>query len=238
MKRREWDEYMRGYARFVASIPRWPRVDVPSWVPAEARSYLLWQERMLRIKQPGDREPPKKLLILQRLATAPKMRYVWRELERLAASDDALWTFISLAHNRALTPGIVLSIKQRDEGAKQFANVARACRDMMDRDDHAQNDRKLAAALVLVANHFESWAHWASQFESPRLVKKRTKADENRTYVRDLGELTQREFGHTLYGTVATVASIALDRKINSRQVRNWCAESEVTTPASSRRTK
>lgn len=64
--------YIDAYARFVASIPRWPAVDVPSWVPAEARRYLLWQERMLRIKQPGDQEPPTKLLILRRLsAEAP-----------------------------------------------------------------------------------------------------------------------------------------------------------------------
>jgi hypothetical protein len=220
------------YARLVASIPRWPQADMPSWVPAGARKYLLWRERILRIKQSSDSEPPQELVIVQRLASAPKMRYVWKELQRRGASDDALWMFASSACHEALNPGIVVTTKERDKGAEQFANVATICRNMIDQDNRVRNHPKLAAAFALVADHFELWAQETKLLKSPHLVKHRTKDNEARNYVLALGKTTHDLFGNTLYSTVATVASIALGRKVDPARVRYWCAGSDRSTPA------
>jgi hypothetical protein len=216
-------ESQEGYQRFVESIPRWPPADIPPWVPAGAARYVRWVEGMRRPILPGDENPPMELVIVQRLATSPKMRYVWKELHRRGATDDALWRFVALACDNALRPGYVLTVKELEQGAKQFANVATACRNMIDRDHRVRTDRKLAAALTRVANYFESWFLEASRIESPHLVKHRTKDDQARSYARALGNETRNLFGTTLYTTVATTATVMLERPISPRQVRNWC---------------
>ncbi len=216
-------ETQEGYERFVASIPRWPAAVIPNWVPPAVCRYVRWIEGIRSPILPGDKEPPRDLVIAQRLATSLKMRYVWKELHRRGATEDALWRFVALACDDASRPGFVLTVNERDEGAKQFANVATACRNMIDSDHRVRKDRKLAAALTRVANYFESWALEASRIESPHLVKHRTRDDQARSYVRVLGNETRNLFGTTLYTTVATTTTVLLGRPISARQVRNWC---------------
>jgi hypothetical protein len=216
-------ETQEGYERFVASIPRWPAAVIPNWVPPAVCRYVRRIEGIRSPILPDDENPPMELVIVQRLATSPKMRYVWKELHRRGATDDALWRFVTLACDNALRPGFVLTVKEREQGAKQFANVATACRNMIDRDGRVRKDRKLAAALTRVANYFESWSLEASRVESPHLVKHRTRDDQARSYVRVLGNETRDLFGTTLYATVATTTTVLLERPISARQVRNWC---------------
>ena len=90
---------------------------------------------------------------------------------------------------------------------------------------------KLAAAASVMANHFEARAQLQRSLQSPLVVENHIKDDEIRAYVQILGAETKELFGNVLRGTVATVASIALDRTVSERQVRNWCGEFEQVPP-------
>jgi hypothetical protein len=82
-----------------------------------------------------------------------------------------------------------------------------------------QDNPKLAAALLLVAQHYEKLGREANPLGAPYLVKNHTTNEQDRVYVRLLVALLRRQFGKRLAGerlgrTVATVASITLDRTI------------------------
>jgi hypothetical protein len=61
-----------------------------------------------------------------------------------------------------------------------------------------------------------------SYFGGAVTVTNRISNDQARAYVRMLSEETEKLARTTLLGTVATVATIALEQKITARQVRNW----------------
>jgi hypothetical protein len=129
--------------------------------------------------------------------------------------------------------------KERDARARRLSDAAELCRAMVPHSGRSRINPKLAAAALVMANHFDANARFMmGLLQSPWVVEHRIKDDEARAYVQALGAETKDLFGEVLYGTVATVATVALDQKISSRQVRNWCAEADKLTPASLRRRK
>jgi hypothetical protein len=80
----------------------------------------------------------------------------------------------------------------------------------------------LPAALDLVASYFDEVANREKRSDSTLIVPYHTKADLARAYVLVLGHRTRELFGDILFRTVATTASVALDRKIDWQQVRKW----------------
>jgi len=221
-------ETPEGYVRFVASIPQWPAAKIPSWVPEGARQYVLWVEGMRRPKLPGDTQPPPELLIVQRLATDPRMFYVWKQLKNF---DDALlWNFLSCACS---SPAPIVTERDRAVGVKSMANVARICR-IRQNDSRVQDVPGLAKALAAVADLFDADAREASGLEARWFVKNRIKDEEARAYVRMLSFETQRLFGSPMLRTVARTASVFLqgNNTIGEQQVKRW-SKARVRKPPS-----
>jgi hypothetical protein len=136
--------------------------------------------------------------------------------------------------------------KELDESASRWRSAAQMCRDEKrrlfewwqveaaevevfpeDAKPAAELDVDLAMALAIVDEHFE---RRAQQYESPvwsaciidRSSKNRGD-DRARVGVRVLGAETHKLFGQYLYGTLATVATAALQTAITEKSVKNWC---------------
>jgi hypothetical protein len=195
-------------------------VDLPDGLPLPVREYVskgwgVWQ---------GDENA---LAILRRIATTPKMEDVWNTLKKRRASDSALRDFVSCACEQALLYGHkiypMMTRKERDARAKRLTDAADLCRALIPASGRSRITPKLVKAASVMANFFEQGARLERSLRSPIVVENRIDDDEIRAYVQILGAETKDLFGNVLFGTVATVASIALDRKISSRQVRNWC---------------
>lgn len=213
---------------------------MPDWVPDGARRYVSYVEWQSRTPMLAGDELVRLLAVVQRLATAPKMKYVWKELEscrvtiadpnggpdvmlhKYGVSDEVHWQFFRLACEAACNPPKLRTENEHNDLVAKYSTAAALCRHGITQ----QYSPELAAALARVAEHFEGTVRMASLNSPlfPLVVKYRTKDDEARAYVRVLGCETHTLFGATQYGIVAIVASIALNRKISKRQVRGWCA--------------
>jgi len=191
--------------------------DLPDWLPSPVREFVLWAEEAWQRDENA-------LAVLRRIATTPKMEVVWDTLKKRRASDSALRDFVRCACKYALLHGHkifpMMSRQERDASAKQFSDAVGLSRTI------PPGRSKLAAAASVMANHFEARARLQRSLQSPLVVENHIKDDEIRAYVQILGAETKELFGNVLRGTVATVASIALDRTVSERQVRNWCGES------------
>jgi hypothetical protein len=187
---------------------------LPAWLPLPVRSHVLLIEKLLNGLEPD-------LAILRRLATDPRMRYVWRELPHREATNKALVEFLDCAFQRARLPYFVTTPKDRAALAAPWASAAELCR-WSHEHNAAQMNPELAAALLIAADHFEGEACREGNTDSPLIVKRHSDDDRGRAYVRVLGALTRKLFGSPLFGTVATTASVALQQEINWQQVREW----------------
>jgi hypothetical protein len=187
---------------------------IPPWVPLPIR-------RQVKDLSTDD-EHARAFVIAQRLAAAPAMRYVWRELKD-RGDDVALSQFFIIACDcatRTLPP-----FYTRTEcalSATVWSGGAALCRSEQE-SMAAKNSLELAAALERVAQHFETVARRWDRIDERRLIGKRSRDDDARAYVRVLGDVTEKLFGTTLYRSVATVATIALGRNMSWGLVRQWC---------------
>lgn len=231
------------------------QVDMPSWVPPEVRSYVRWIEGQSLPPMVADDKTVRQLGAVQRLAIAPKMQHVWKELKRYPAPDEPLRQFLTCACDAASDPPKLRTEKERAEAVTMLRTTAVVCAlehgQMIAEAEKAQpflsqpgerakqRDRhQLAAALALVAKHFDTAAENTLKLQSPLFIKHRIRDEEARAFVRLLGDETKRLFGNTLYRTVATVATIALQRPLDWRQVRKWCDRSNKSPSARSDRAK
>jgi hypothetical protein len=165
---------------------------------------------------------PDDFKIRRRVATDDRMKYVWRELRQRAKSDKALVEFFDCAWQRARFPHFVETPQDRAAQAAPWSKAAELCRWTKEHNILAGTDPEKAAALDVVARMFDEIARREGNLDSPRIVKRHGGDDSARAYVRVLGYRTRELFGSTLFRTVATTASVALDRKIDWQQVRNW----------------
>jgi hypothetical protein len=198
-----------------APAPPPPLAEVPDWVPAAVRSYMLLTEQVLA-GMPD-------LAIMHRLASDSRMRYVWRLLEKRAASDGPLVEFFCCAFQRARLPYFVTTPKDRAALAAPWSSAAELCRWTKDHDIAAQMNPDLVAAADMLAHHFDAVAQKERRLDSPLVVGRYGKDDAARAYVRLLGDTTKRLFGDTLLRTVATTATVALQRPVRWQRVRQWC---------------
>jgi hypothetical protein len=155
------------------------------------------------------------------------MRDVWTTLEKRAASDEELRDFVGCACSHALLYGRkiypAMTRRERDARAKRYSDAAELCHLVIPTSGRSRIFPELVKAASVMAKFFEATSRAQGSLCSPVVVENHIKEDEARAYVQVLGAETKDLFGDVLYGTVATVASVALDRKISSRQVRNWC---------------
>ena len=200
--------------------PSSSRGDLPPFISAALRRKVDLIERFL--SQPNCEElRQRKLTIVQRLGTDPKMNRVWQTLARRRAGNDdtALDKFVEAA---CATDAWELTVEDRAKMINYARQVADDCRSLAFAR-RWRNDETLATAYTLVAEDFEKSAREWESMSPNSFVKNRIKDHRVRAYVRRLGRVTRRLFGATLYRTVATTATVSLGRPIRWQQVRNWC---------------
>ena len=139
-------------------------------MPEAARDYLRRIERIKRPKLPGDKEPPRELVIAQRLATDPKMRHVWRTLEQAGAphADNAIRQFYSRACG---TPIPVMTLADRHSGIESLLNMAAICRNRRQNDSRVRDNPNLSKAFAQVEDYFETDAQTTKRIDLRRFVK-------------------------------------------------------------------
>jgi hypothetical protein len=216
--------------------------DVPDWVPpavgslalvmpvgnADVQRRLLTDPRMKRVWQTlrGQKICPKALETLsweQRLGT-------WGLPEAcISPSDRACAAFYASAV-QALTFPHVVTRAQAKNLARPWLSAAALCRKVLEHEPAPRINPELAKALETVGPYFEREGRLREQKGSPWIAERSSKArgdDEARARVRALAPGTHAIFGSYLYGTLATVVTVALqiEPKITPKSVANWCAD-------------
>jgi hypothetical protein len=213
--------------------PPTPAIEMrpPLWLPAVVRRMLegngLEEKGWLERYEREYREHPQDLAVLRRLATDPRMEWVWREFvegERPAnfkrLLPDSLKRFFFIAYDAACHTRHVTTVKQlkvtkrstSDQHRKQIADsiVAQATQAARTR---RRGDKFVTPPLKLRP---KGW-------RPPTLVVWRQE-DSNpvRAYVLEVSGLARELFGNISYRTIATVASVALQQQVTERQVKRW----------------
>jgi hypothetical protein len=196
------------------------RGELPPFVSDALRRYVSRIEG-LRSKSDSEELCQRKLTIVQRLGTDPKMNRVWHTLALHGArnNDTALDKFVEAA---CATDVWEMTVEDRAKSLNYARQVADDCRTLATAR-RLSNDETLAAAFILVAEWFENSARQEENIPPTSVVKNRIRDHGGRSYVRMLGSVTHRLFGATLYRTVAVTATVSLGRPIGWQQVRNWC---------------
>jgi hypothetical protein len=207
--------------------PPEPVTDVPDWVPSAVRSHVLNRMdvyRTLGWEHYGPNPDPTHLEILRRLLTRPRMKKVWKELRRRRATADQLVGFFMAAYSAAAVPSLVVTENERADIVAEWLSAAGKCRQAGEQMAGERLER-LARSMAPVGNPLRGADN---RVRAPLpgellMVVKHTRNDTARAYVRDLSDATRHLFGSALVRTVATTASVALDRTVTEHQVRNWC---------------
>jgi hypothetical protein len=212
---------------------------IPPWVPDAV-------SKAARALNPpagkGDDNPIYE--VLKRLLVDQRMRRVWRELTK--QKKDSATTFV---HSAKLTWDFDNAADRQDTAIASLLYLAvnLAISDptvMTRREVEVQRRRfldKTAAAFVqgdvaAARDHEVKAADWAAAAATrTRLVVERDTGDSQaRCFAILFADQCRRIFGSPLYGVTATVASVALGRKLTARAVRNWVQYNSLSMPIAS----
>jgi hypothetical protein len=214
-----------------------PELFVAEWVPSSVNSMA----HVLPIRGAE----------AHRLLTDPRMKSVWRTLKRQSVSEDGLaklqnWQRIesyeigdaysvmdracaAFFATAVLELSSTRNIQTRKEAIKSSAPwraAADLCWQVMRFEPRAGLDRDFAPALALVGEFFESEATLRDQKEGFYIVERSSKLrgeDRVRALARVIAAESHTIFGSFLYGTVATVVSVALKKNVTPKSIENWC---------------
>jgi hypothetical protein len=189
---------------------------LPEWLPAAVRNHVLLLNKLKLLVDAW----PGELAMLGRLLTDPRMKYAWQELLRHKPTDKALVEVFGCAFD-PVSPRLVMTPADRDALAKPWREAAQRCRWAKD-EFPASIDPEKKVVLDMAARLLDEIATREGNTDSPRIVKQHIHDDEARDHVRKLSHLVRKLFNSPLYGTVATIVSVVLDRKISWQQVRDW----------------
>lgn len=198
--------------------------DVPDWVPEVIRDCMA---QWLKTYAHEYHQHPNDLEILRRLAIEPKMRDVWNVLKRTPARPDAveaienravrgeivpggtaqekaLALFFCRAYEFACHPRTAITASERDDLTARFSSAAELCGWI--------GEKQIAEKLHAIAR---------SGGRHLLVAPRHHKDDATRAYILELGDLTRKLFGRVSLRTLATTATVALDRPVKSHQVRS-----------------
>jgi hypothetical protein len=125
-----------------------------------------------------------------------------------------------------LPPVPIWTRKQIEEIGAPWLAAAQLCWKTM-HTPFVKSNVELAIALADVGEYFE-WMASGPPEGSPSVIGRSSKDrgdDEVRVQVRTFASETHGLFGRYLCGTVATVATIALQTPITEKSTKNWCAD-------------
>jgi hypothetical protein len=109
----------------------------------------------------------------------------------------------------------------------RWRSAAEQCRLAIGRLGGSVN-RELVKALSITAEYFESEVIFAEEdANNPYTLKRRGKPEDNsiRGQVRALALITYPLYGKFQYGIIASVATVALQKDVTPKSVRNWCSD-------------
>lgn len=188
--------------------------------------------------------------VAERLLSDDRMVGVWRELGRreplpLAVNDRyllnhwdiddrhvspqdracaALFAFVVIEFAQKRT---IITSAHAQASVAMWGDVVKCCRSVPEHD--TANNADLARSLAVVAKYFEDRA---SVFDpkSPYFLSRSARErsdDETRARVRALGRMMHKIYGSFLYGTLATMATVALglEDEIARKSAENWCSD-------------
>jgi hypothetical protein len=99
--------------------------------------------------------------------------------------------------------------------------------------EHPLENVELVTALTLVGKEFERITQESESLKRSKVIIERSSKDRGddkaRVSVRVLATETHKLFGKYLCGTLAKVATVALQTDVTEKSVRNWCADIEGT---------
>ena len=213
--------------------------DIPSWVPLSVKSMA----SQVGICRGG---------IRQRLLTDPRMKKVWQVLQSrgvskswldcvkdlgtwytpengLTLQDVACAAFFFYAAAKLGDPCLVYTRAEMELSAKRCLDAAELCRSVARYHGLVPLSPMLAESLSIVGKYFQDQARKVAQRASPYIIERSSGIrgdDEIRVHVRALAIETRSLFGSFLYGTIATVVTVALEIKpaITAKSVQNWCS--------------
>jgi hypothetical protein len=186
----------------------------------------------------------------RRLLTDPKMNNVWKTLQRTPAKlwASEKWRQMKMLDEGAslqemaaavffysamkafggllLPPPPIWTRKEIEEFGEPWLSAAQLCWKTM-HTPAAESNVGLAIALAEVGEYFERRSSVPPE-GSPHVIGRSSKDrgnDEVRVQVRTFASETHKLFGRYLSGTVAKVATIALQTTITEKSTKNWCAD-------------
>lgn len=217
---------------------------VPDWVPpavvamasvlpvGEAvAQHLLTDERMRAVwrvlkAQAVTQDAIEGLDSLQRLETWDIPAY------DVSLQDQACAAFFSAVVIELGVPKDATTSRNVLTFVKPWRAAAEQCQLALDLPGRPRTDPELAWALSMVGDFFEDYARFVEQAnkKSPYFLMRSSgqrNDDEIRGKTRALAATAHRIFGSFLYGTVATVATVALQLspEVDESNVRDWCAK-------------
>lgn len=115
--------------------------------------------------------------------------------------------------------------------AEPWHSAAELCKAAIHLPGRPGREPELARALETAAAYLDKSGRYIkeqSQKESPYTIKRSSRArgdDTTRGRVRALAMGAKAIFGSYEYGSVATVASVALQTNVSAKSVENWCED-------------
>lgn len=236
-----------------SSVRTFAEQDVPDWVPLAVKSMatvlpvgadiaqrLLTDPKMKAVWQELRRADVTTEKILSGPAFPPRLQVAnlnsferlkhWKKpdldfsLQDQACAALFAYTVVEFSFSR--------SIGTRSNAKAQAAplfSAAETCRWIANEPPYPSPEEK--SALEVAAAYIENRAGWqlGVLLNSPYIVGERSSRmrgdDKIRGQVRALAAATHRIFGSFLYGTVATVATVALQKAVTKQSVINWCSD-------------
>jgi hypothetical protein len=166
--------------------------------------------------------------VLKRLVTDPRMQRVWVELQKqtrgpkrtlrypakttwdlddpTAQHDRALASLLYSAVNLAVSAPKVMTRRDAEAQRRQLHEEAEVA--------HVQGDD--------AREQLSKAATWAKAVSSRLIVERDTGDAQAQCFAIMFADQCRQLFGSPLYGVTATVASVALGRPFNRRQIRDW----------------
>jgi hypothetical protein len=139
------------------------------------------------------------------------------EKVRQRACLDKLQHIISAAIHTKDEP----TARDSAEWERMHAEAAHLCRQYLQSEWAAVNE-EMAKALGMAADFFERFRQIGTGFKFLTTGKSEIRNARARAYVVHLSMAMRDSFGSPQYGTVATIASVALGREISPKKVENW----------------
>jgi hypothetical protein len=230
-----------------------PGLEIPSWVPAAiaqsvAARYAEEVDRAYRAARRSEsgyfaHDVPDEHVVRadaadllrdvvahwQPLVADRRMERVWRELSRRRAlpplrQDEAMLALFNLAFTCREQRGATTTQRQVEQQRDYYLGKAAALLDDATamqrswRDEWLERHEKLAAA----AQAYQAYAAEVYAISSPMALERKHDG-RARWVVLSISSAFHTLFGHRMYGSTATIASVILGREIDTRTVRFWC---------------